>query len=424
LGQFQAHDEEIHTDRAITTMTASTQVNDRTDFLNDGYAVPWALDVEHLDWQATVRDFCADVVADTAAERSINARFDPELVRAAAKLGMFGLLSPSEYGGAGADLRTLCLAIEELATVDSSLAVTVHVQAICVSLLAHLAADRPDLCERILPSASTGETFISIGLTEPSGGSDAGNISTVARKEGDEWVINGAKQFITNSGTPFSKYVILLAAVGEASKGGRPPVSAFLVPLDAPGVTVGKPYPKLGWRASDTRPLFFDDVRVDSEALVSEPGRGYRDVLEFLTWARLPIAAMSTGLARGCLADTLRFVNERSSFGQPLGAHQGVAFQVSDIAAMASTARVLTYDGAWKYDKGLPIRREAAIAKLVASEVANKAAYVATQLQGGYGFIQETAATRHLQDARILTIGEGTSEVQRMLIARGLGLEV
>ncbi|HZZ51138.1 MAG TPA: acyl-CoA dehydrogenase family protein [Pseudonocardia sp.] len=404
-------------------MTASTKVSDQTDFLNDGYDVPWALDVEHRDWQATVREFCADVVADTAAERSIEARFDPELVRKAGQLGMFGLLAPTEYGGAGADLRTLCVAIEELATVDSSLAVTVHVQAICVALFAHLAADRPELCERILPSAATGETFISIGLTEPSGGSDAGNISTVARKDGDEWVINGAKQFITNSGTEFSRYIILLAAVGDATN-GRPPVSAFLVPLDAPGVTVGKPYPKLGWRASDTRPLFFDDVRVDAEALVSEPGRGYRDVLEFLTWARLPIAAMSTGLARGCLSDTLRFVNERTSFGQPLGSHQGVAFQVADIAAMASTARVMTYDGAWKYDKGLPIKREAAIAKLVASEVANKAAYLATQLQGGYGFIQETAATRHLQDARILTIGEGTSEVQRMLIARGLGLPV
>lgn len=397
--------------------------SDRAAFLNEGYGVPWALDREHLDWQASVRDFCAKRVADGAAQRSIEGRFDVDLVRDAGKLGVFGLLSPAEYGGAGADLRTLCVTIEELATVDSSLAVTVHVQAICVSLLAHLAADRPELCREILPAASTGETFISIGLTEPSGGSDAGNISTFARRDGDDWVINGAKQFITNSGTPFSRYVILLAAVGE-SNDHRPPVSAFLVPLDAPGVTVAGPYPKLGWRASDTRPLFFDDVRVPADALISEPGRGYREALQFLTWARLPIAAMSTGLARGCLSDTLRFVEERKSFGKPLGAHQSVAFQTADIAALASTAKVLTYDGAWKYDQGLPIKREAAIAKLVASEAANKAAYLATQLQGGYGFVQETAATRHYQDARILTIGEGTSEVQRMLIARGLGLPV
>lgn len=395
----------------------------RASFLTDGYDLPWALEPQHLDWQASVRKFCVDYVADSAAQRSIEARFDADLVRAAGQLGAFGLLAPTEFGGGGADLRSLCVAVEEVATVDSSLAVTVHVQSICVALLAHLAANRPDLCASILPSATVGETFISIGLTEPSGGSDAGNIATVARQDGSDWVINGAKQFITNSGTPFSKYVILLAAVGP-SDNGRPPVSAFLVPLDAPGVTVGQPYPKLGWRASDTRPLFFDDVRIPADALLSEPGRGYRDVLEFLTWARLPIAAMSAGLARGCLADTLRFVDERESFGLPLGQHQAVAFQCADIAALTATARTLTYDGAWKYDHGKSIKREAAIAKLVASEAANKAAYIGTQLQGGYGFIQETATTRHYQDARILTIGEGTSEVQRMLIARGLGLAV
>lgn len=388
-----------------------------------GYDLPWAFEQEHLDWRDTVRDFCAEAVAPEAASRSIESRFDPELVRSAGRLGMFGLLAPEEYGGAGADLRTLCLTIEELATIDSSLAVTVHVQTICVALLAHLAKSRPELCRQILPAATTGEVFISIGLTEPSGGSDAGNIATTAHSKGGEWVINGSKQFITNCGTSFSRYVILMAAVGE-NVNGRPPVSAFLVPLDALGVTVGKAYPKAGWRSSDTHPLFFDDVRVPAEALLSEPGRGYRDVLEFLTWARLPIAAMSAGLARGCLQDTLRFVNERTSFGKPLGAHQGVAFQTAQIASLASTARLMTYDGAWKYDHGHPIRETAAIAKLVASEAANEAASIATQLQGGYGFIEETAATRHHQDARILTIGEGTSEVQRMLIARSLGLAV
>ncbi|MEW2506505.1 acyl-CoA dehydrogenase family protein [Amycolatopsis sp. NPDC047767] len=405
-------------------MTATTTNSVRGGQLADhGYELPWAFTPEHLQWRDTVREFTAEVVAPEASRRSIESKFDADLVRAAGRLGVFGLMVPAEFGGAGADLRTLCLTIEELATVDSSLAVTVHVQAICAALLAHLAQDRPELCREILPSAATGETFISIGLTEPSGGSDAGNISTVARQDGDGWIINGAKQFITNSGTPFSRYVILLAAVGEDER-GRPPVSAFLVPLDAPGVTVGKGYPKLGWRSSDTHPLFFDDVRVPGDALLSEPGRGYRDALEFLTWARLPIAAMSAGLARGCLADTLRFVTERTSFGKQLGHHQAVAFQTADIAALAATARTLTYDGAWKYDHGLSIREAAATAKLVASEAANKAAYLATQLQGGYGFIEETAATRHHQDARILTIGEGTSEVQRMLIARSLGLAV
>ncbi len=393
------------------------------DFVRSGYDVPWAFTDEHRQWQKVLEGFCADVVAPGAVERSIAGRFDPDLVRAVGELGAFGLLADPEYGGGGGDLRMACLTAEELATVDSSLAATVHVQAISVALLAHLAADRPDLLHDVLPAACTGQTFISFGLTEPTGGSDAGRMGTVARRDGTDWVINGSKQFITNSGTPFSRYVILFAATGE-SLAGRAPASAFLVPLDAPGVTVGGLYPKLGWRSSDTHPLFFDDVRVPADAMLGDEGKGYREALRFLTWARLPIAAMSTGLARGCLSDTLRFVTERESFGQSLGSHQAVAFQVADIATLASTARVMTYDGAWKYDTGVPIEREAAIAKLMASEAANKAAYIATQLQGGYGFIQETASTRHYQDARILTIGEGTSEVQRMLIARGLGLAV
>lgn len=384
--------------------------------------VPWALTDEHRAWRKTVREFAREVVAPEAAVRSIEGRFDPELVRAAAKLGVFGLLVPQHLGGGGADLRTLCIAIEEFAVVDSSFAVTVHVQAISAALLAHLAGDRPDLRD-LIAGAAGGQTFVSFGLTEPSGGSDAGNVATSARRDRQDWVINGAKQFITNSGTPFSRYVILFASTA-AGRPGRPQVSALLVPLDAPGVSVGAPYAKLGWRSSDTHPLYFDDVHVPGEALLGSEGTGYREALRFLTWARLPIAAMGVGVARGSLDDTLRFVRERTSFGQPLGSHQGVAFGVADIAAMASTARILTYDAAWKYDHGQPIDDEAAIAKLMASELANRAAYQATQLQGGYGFIQETSATRHYADARILTIGEGTSEVQRMLIARSLGLKV
>lgn len=396
----------------------------------EDYGVPWALENHHRHWQHSVREFCTREVAPGAAQRSIEGRFDPDLARAVGRLGVYGLLAEERFGGGGADLRTLCLTAEELARVDSSLAVTVHVQAISVALLAHLAAGRDDLLGEVLPAACTGETFVSFGLTEPTGGSDAGNIATTARRDGDDWVITGAKQFITNSGTPFSRYVILFAATGDRAAPAttalpsRRPISAFLVPLDAPGVGIGAPYPKLGWRASDTHPLFFDEVRVPAHALLGEEGRGYREALGFLTWARLPIAAMSTGLALGCLDDTRRFVADRTSFGAPLGGHQAVAFQLADIAALAATARVMTYDGAWKYDRGLPIATEAATAKLVASEAANKAAYIATGLAGGYGFMQDTASTRHYQDARILTIGEGTSEVQRLLIARGLGLPV
>ena len=393
------------------------------DFIRDGYDVSWALTEDHRRWQKVLQNFVADAVEPGVAERNIAGRFNPDLVRAVGGLGAFGLLVDEKFGGGGGDLRMACLAAEELATVDSSLAVTVHVQAISVALLAHLAADRPDLLGEVLPAACTGETFISFGLTEPTGGSDAGNIGTTAKRDGGDWVINGAKEFITNSGTPFSRFIILFASTGEPVN-GRAPVSAFLVPLDADGVEVGRAYAKLGWRSSDTHPLFFDDVRVPQDALIGEEGKGYREALRFLGWARLPIAAMSTGLARGCLADALRFVKERKSFGKPLGSYQGVAFQVSEIASLASMARVMTYDGALKYDKGMPVEREASIAKLMASEAANKAASIATQLQGGFGFVQETASTRHYQDARVLTIGEGTSEVQRMLIARGLGLPV
>jgi short/branched chain acyl-CoA dehydrogenase len=390
-----------------------------TDQLVD--AVPWSFNEEHLEWRKIVRHFCSEMVAPGAVQRSIDGHFDPDLVRRAGQLGIMGLLVPEEYGGSGADLTSLCIAIEELAAVDSSLAVTVHVQAISAALL-HRLADHDQKAD-LLPRAARGEAFVAFGLTEPSGGSDAGNMATRAERDGDEWVINGAKQFITNSGTPFSQAIILFAATGSG-RPGRPEISAFLVPLDAPGVTIGAPYPKMGWRSSDTHPLFFDDVRVPARALLRAQGRGYGEALQFLTWARIPIAAMSTGLARGCLDATVDFVRSRSSFGKELAAHQAVAFTVADIASMVATAKILTYDAAWRYDNGHPIEQHAAMCKLVASELANQAAYKATQLHGGYGFIDESDVARHYRDARILTIGEGTSEIQRMLIARSLGLPV
>ena len=397
----------------------------------DDLDLPWCFSDEHHAWQKSVREFCERVVEPGATQRSIESRFDPDLVAEVGRLGAYGLRVPEAYGGSGADLRSMCIAAEELSAVDSSLAVTVHVQAIVAALFAHL-ADADQKAE-YLPAMATGEGFCAFGLTEPTGGSDAGNIATRAGRDGGDWVINGAKQFITNSGTPCSRHVLLFAATGEEAvlsgdtpgpPGGRPRISALLVPLDAPGVTVGPAYPKMGWRASDTHPLFFDDVRVPGRALVGEEGRGYREALAFLTWARIPIAAMSAGLARGCLRATLEFVSSRESFGRPLGAHQAVAFGVADISAMTDTARLLTYDAAWKYDNGFPIDREAAVSKLAASELANKIAYRATQLHGGYGFMDDSDVTRHYRDARILTIGEGTSEVQRLLIARGLGLPV
>jgi short-chain 2-methylacyl-CoA dehydrogenase len=393
--------------------------------MTDELDLPWCFEDQHLAWQKTIQEFCQRVVAPDVVQRDLEARFDPELVREVGRLGAFGLRVPEIYGGSGADLRSMCIAAEEFSVLDSSLAVTIHVQAISAALFHHLASE--DLRAEFLPGMASGETFCAFGLTEPTGGSDAGNISTRAKRDGSDWIINGAKQFITNSGTEFSKYVTLFAAHernGDTPAGSRAPISAFLVPLDAPGVSVGPKYPKMGWRCSDTHPLYFDEVRIPGHYLLGQEGRGYREALAFLTWARIPIAAMSAGLARGCLQATLEFVNSRESFGKPLTAHQAVAFGVADLSAMTDTARLLTYDAAWKYDTGRPIDREAAVSKLMASELANKVAYQASQLHGGYGFMDDSDVARHFRDARILTIGEGTSEVQRMLIARGLGLPV
>src|SRR5205085_10374005 len=221
--------------------------------------LPWCFDDEHLAWQKTIQEFCQRVVAPEVVRRDLDGRFDPDLVREVGRLGVFGLRVPEAYGGSGADLRSMCIAAEEFSVVDSSLAVTVHVQAISAALFDHLAS--PDLRAEFLPGMASGEMFCAFGLTEPTGGSDAGNIATRARRDGSDWVIDGAKQFITNSGTPFSKYVTLFAAhdTDTAPSGGRTPISAFLVPLDAPGVTIGPKYPKMGWRSSDTHPLYFDD---------------------------------------------------------------------------------------------------------------------------------------------------------------------
>jgi short-chain 2-methylacyl-CoA dehydrogenase len=383
----------------------------------------WCFEEEHLAWQKTVAEFCSRLVAPGVVARDLEGQLDPDLIREVGRLGAFGLRVPEAYGGSDADLRSMCIAAEEFSVLDSSLAVTVHVQAISAALFHHLADE--DLRAEFLPGMATGEAFCAFGLTEPTGGSDAGNIGTRAVRDGSDWIISGAKQFITNSGTPFSRHVILFAAhEGEGSAGARAPISAFLVPLDAPGVSVGPKYPKMGWRSSDTHPLYFDDVRIPAHHLLGQEGRGYREALAFLTWARIPIAAMSAGLARGCLEATLEFASSRDSFNRPLTSHQAVAFGIADLSAMTDTCRLLTYDAAWKFDSGHPIAREAAVSKLMASELANQVAYKASHLHGGYGFMDDSHVARHYRDARILTIGEGTSEVQRMLIARGLGLPV
>jgi short/branched chain acyl-CoA dehydrogenase len=297
----------------------------------------------------------------------------------------------------------------------------VHVQAAATALLSFLSGGR---YAEVVRTAAAGETFVSFGLTEPGSGSDAGNPASRAVRDRDGWVLNGAKQFITNAGTPFSEYVVVFARSGEGREPGRPAVSAFLVPLDAPGVSVGEGYDKLGWHASDTHPLFFEDVRLPAEALLGTEGKATREALAFLVWARLPLTAMALGLSQACLEDSVAFVKEREAFGKKLAEFQSIAFKCADIAAMTASVRALLYDACWKRDHDIAFSQEAAICKYVGGELANKVSYIATQIHGGYGFVNETAVTRHYADARVLTIGEGTSEIQQLLIARSLGLPV
>lgn len=390
-------------------MTAATQ----PDLVDAD--VPWCLSDDHRTWRRSVRDFTEAVVRPEASQRNIAGQYDSQLASAMGEFGLYGILIPEEFGGAGGDLASLCIAIEELARVDPSAAVTVHVQAINAALIIKLGTDEQRA--ELLPKMASGELFLSFGLTEPGGGSDAAAVTTRAVSDGDGWVINGSKQFITNSGTSASHLSVVVARTSDDRE-----ISLFLIPTDTPGFTVGSAYDKLGWRSSDTRPLYLDDVNLGPEALLGERGSGFREALHHLTWARIPFAAMSAGLAQGCLEETRTFVQSRASFGENLGAHQSIAFDVADIAAMTYTARTVTYDACWRYDHNYGYAQAAAMSKLVASELANKVAYQATQLHGGYGFMEDSVVTRLYRDARILTIGEGSSQVQRMLIARSLGL--
>lgn len=383
-------------------------------------ALPWCLTDEHRSWRKAVREFSEDVIRPGAAERSIEGRADVGILRRLGELGVYGTLVPEALGGSGADLISASLQLEELARVDSSASTAVHVQMANASLLAELGTDEQK--QRLFPALATGAEFLALGLTEPSGGSDAGNITTRAVRDGGSWVINGAKQFISNSGLPMTSHIVVVAATGRFGE-RRPETTAFLVPTRTEGLEVGAGYHKLGWRSADTHPIYLQDVRVGDDAVVGPVGNGYAKILQYLTWARIPVAAMSVGLAQGCLESAARFVRERSSFGKPLHQHQSVAFAMADLAALTHTARVLTYDAAWKRDHGHAFQQEAAICKLIASELANKVAYRASELHGGYGFMDDYDVTRHYRDAKVLTIGEGTSNVQRMLIARSLGFE-
>jgi len=366
-----------------------------------------------------VREFATQEIAPGAGERDEREELPLDIVKKLGELGICGVPIPEEYGGLGADAVTWALVIEELGRADASVAVTVSVASgLAAGMVVRYGTHEQR--QRWLPPIAAGEMLASFGLTEPGSGSDAAALRTRARSEGDEWVIDGSKSFITNSGTPITGFVIVACLTDEGSNGG---VSTILVPADTPGFIVGAGYKKLGWRSSDTHELSFDGCRVPREHLLGEAGKGLAQCLAALDDGRISIAALSVGLAQGCLDASVAYAKEREAFGRPIGSYEAIAFKIADMRATIDAARLLTYRAAWLRDRGLPYTTEAAIAKLRASETAVEVAREAIQVHGGYGFTEEFPLARAYRDAKVLEIGEGTSEILRLVIARDLGLQ-
>ena len=370
---------------------------------------------EQEEFRSAVRGFAEEVVAPLAAGYDEREEFPLDVVRRMGEMGLFGIPFPEEYGGQGADLQTLCLAIEELARADSSVAITLEAAVgLGAGPIARFGTEEQK--REWLPRMCRGEILGSFALTEPGGGSDASAVKTTARLEDGEWVIDGTKAFITNSGTPISEVCTVAAQTGANQ------ISAVLVPNGTPGFTVGPSYRKLGWHASDTHELAFSGCRVPEAKLLGERGRGYAQFLGILDEGRVAIAALSVGLAQACLDASVSYAKERSAFGREIGSYEAIQFKVADMKVAVENARLAVRHAAWLRDAGRPFKAEAAIAKLSASEAAVDAAREAVQIHGGYGFMEELPVARFYRDAKILEIGEGTSEIQRLVIARELGL--
>jgi short/branched chain acyl-CoA dehydrogenase len=377
------------------------------------------LSTEQQDFQKTVKAFVDDVIRPNAERWDEEHRLPMDAVKQMAELGLFGLPFPEDYGGSGADFLTLCLAIEEIARVDSSLAITLEA-AVGLGAMPIYRFGTEEQRQKWLPPLAAGDALASFGLTEPGGGSDAGATRTTARLDGGNWIVNGSKAFITNSGTPITSFVTVTAVTGGT--GDDREISAIIVPNETPGMEVGKDYRKMGWRHSDTHELSFNDCRVPEENLLGERGEGFRNFLKILDDGRIAVAALAVGLAQGCIDECLDYANERSAFGRPIGSFQALQFKIADMATKTDMARTAYYKAAWLQSVGRPYKKEAAMAKLFASETAVDVARDAVQIHGGYGYIEEFPVCRHFRDSKILEIGEGTSEVMRILIARALGL--
>src|SRR4051795_11023028 len=369
---------------------------------------------DHRLIQETVRDFARNEVAPVAEELDREKRFPYEIIEKLGDLGLMGIPYPEEYGGGGADNLSYAIAIEELARVDSSVAITVAANT-SLGTWPIYAFGSEDQKSEWMPQLCAGRKLGSFGLTEPEAGSDAGNTKTTARPEDGEWVVNGAKQFITNAGTDISGFVTITALTGDKE------ISNILIPTGTPGYSVEAPYRKMGWNASDTRPLAFDDCRVPEANIVGRRGDGFKQFLNTLAGGRISVSAMGVGLAQGALDEALAYAKDRRAFGQPIAKYQAIQIKLADLSAEIEAARLLTYKAALEKDAGRDFDLTAAQAKLKTGRLAVKACDEAVQIHGGYGYIEEYPVCRFYRDAKILTIGEGTDEVQQMVIARRLG---
>jgi short/branched chain acyl-CoA dehydrogenase len=364
--------------------------------------------------QRTVREFAREEIAPVAEVLDRDKRFPYEIVAKMGELGLMGIPFPEEYGGGGADTLSYALAVEELARVDSSVCITMAAHTSLGTMPIHLWGTSEQKGEW-LPELCAGRRLAAFGLTEPEAGSDAGNTRTRARLEDGEWVIDGAKQFITNAGTEISGCVTITARTGENE------ISNIIVPNGTPGYEQGEPYRKMGWNASDTRPLSFDGCRVPESSVIGRRGDGFKNFLHILDGGRIGVSAMAVGLAQGALDEALAYAKERRAFGQPISKFQAIQGKLADTSAEIEAARLLTYKAAMLKDRGEPFTLVAAQAKLKTGRLAVRAAEEAVQIHGGYGYIEEYPVCRFYRDAKILTIGEGTDEVQQMVIARELG---
>ncbi len=376
--------------------------------------INYDLPEEHEVFRKVVAEFARAELSPHVADWDERHHFPLEAVAAMADLGLFGLIFPEEWGGGGGDFLSLCLAIEEIGKVDQSVGITLSAGVGLGANPIYRFGTRAQQ-ERWLPDLVSGAALGAFGLTEPGAGSDAGSSTTRAEPDGEDWVLNGAKAFITNSGTAITSIVTVTARTDAG-------ISNFVIPAGTPGMIIEPAYRKLGWHASDTHGVILDDCRVPGDHLLGEPGKGFHNFLSILDDGRIAISALALGCARACLEMSLEYAQQRETFGKPIGSHQAIAFALADLAVAVENSANLTYKAAWLKDQGRDIGQAAAMAKLYTTEAAVTATRVATQIFGGAGFIEDSPVARFYRDAKILEIGEGTSEIQRMVISRGLGL--